>query len=277
MATIWRSSNAGKVRRKERRPVPLPRSQTEHFRTGRLLKRTAPTLRSHPLRGNSCNSRRGFGSYPPSAILHPLWLRLRRAASRQFYLRYLLFQNPCLPVSSLWFEKKFEEIRGNSCHSCHAFESSRLRVFVVQFVIPFRSHLKKMSQNPSSRTSICENPSSRTNAFPAAAPYSPRDGSTTGFNRSAGRARQPAVGRARHSVRAAPATIGPWFFPNAACQSGCPKCVPPGSLIGTPHFGFATVPSRLVTPNPTKSTNFAPVHLGLPTGFLPAPLYSAGL
>ena len=91
------------------------------------------------------------------------------------------------------------------------------------------------------------------------------DGSTTGFNRSAGRARQPAAGGARHSVRAAPATSGPWFFPDAASQSCCPKGVPPSSPNGTPPFQFTAVPSRFVAPNRIKSSFFAPVH------FAPAP------
>ena len=68
-----------------------------------------------------------------------------------------------------------------------------------------------------------------------------------------------AVGRARHSVRAAPAATGHWIFPDPACQSCRPNGVPPGSPAGTPRFKSAPVPSRLVKPNPTKSINFAPV------------------
>ena len=52
------------------------------------------------------------------------------------------------------------------------------------------------------RSPMTKNPSTRTNTFLPVLPYSPRDGSTTRFNRSAGRARQPTPGRARHSLRA---------------------------------------------------------------------------
>jgi len=57
-----------------------------------------------------------------------------------------------------------------------------------------------------------------------------------------------------------PPPVGPGFSQIQPANPVVPMVFPPGSLIGTPHFGFATVPSRLVKPNPTKSTNFAPAH-----------------
>jgi hypothetical protein len=77
--------------------------------------------------------------------------------------------------------------------------------------------------------------------------------------------RQRAAGRARHSVRAAPATSDHWIFRAAACQSYCPKDLPRVRPSQAPPFQFTAVPSRFVTPNRIKSNFFAPVH------FAPAP------
>jgi hypothetical protein len=48
-----------------------------------------------------------------------------------------------------------------------------------------------------------------------------------------------------------------------------PMAFPSGSPIGTPHLAFATVPSRFVTPNQSKTINFAPVPFDHDPGPLP--------